>query len=76
MAASAPTIKRLSLELGGNAPLLIFDDADLPYAAVETAMVAKFRNGGQSCVAANRIYVQKGIHDAFVGGLRRTSAGS
>ena len=65
MAASAPTIKRLSLELGGNAPLLVFDDADLD-AAVETAMVAKFRNSGQSCVAANRIYVQRGIHDAFL----------
>jgi len=65
MAASAPTIKRLSLELGGNAPLLIFDDADLD-TAVETAMVAKFRNGGQSCIAANRIYVQRGIYDAFV----------
>lgn len=65
MAASAPTIKRLSLELGGNAPLLIFDDADLD-AAVETAMIAKFRNGGQSCIAANRIYVQRGIYDAFI----------
>lgn len=65
MAGSAPTIKRLSLELGGNAPLLVFDDADLDV-AVETAMVAKFRNGGQSCIAANRIYVQRGIHDAFL----------
>jgi succinate-semialdehyde dehydrogenase/glutarate-semialdehyde dehydrogenase len=65
MAHSAPTIKRLSLELGGNAPLLIFDDADLD-TAVETALVAKFRNSGQSCIAANRIYVQRGIHDAFV----------
>lgn len=65
MAESAATIKRLSLELGGNAPLLIFDDADLD-TAVETAMVAKFRNSGQSCIAANRIYVQAGIHDAFL----------
>jgi succinate-semialdehyde dehydrogenase/glutarate-semialdehyde dehydrogenase len=65
MAASAPTIKRLSLELGGNAPLLVFDDADLDV-AIETAMVAKFRNSGQSCIAANRIYCQRGIHDAFV----------
>ena len=65
MQLSAPTIKRLSLELGGNAPLVVFDDAD-PETAVETAMVAKFRNGGQSCVAANRLYVQRGIHDAFV----------
>jgi len=68
MAQCAPTIKRLSLELGGNAPLLIFDDADLD-TAVETAMIAKFRNGGQSCVAANRLYVQRGIHDAFVAAL-------
>lgn len=65
MAASAPTIKRLSLELGGNAPLLVFDDADVEV-AVETAMVAKFRNGGQSCIAANRIYVQRGIYDDFL----------
>ncbi|MBN8818427.1 MAG: NAD-dependent succinate-semialdehyde dehydrogenase [Sphingomonas sp.] len=64
MAASAPTVKRLSMELGGNAPMLIFDDADLG-TAVDAAMVAKFRNCGQSCIAANRIYVQKGIHDAF-----------
>jgi len=65
MAASAPTIKRLSLELGGNAPLLVFDDADLD-TAIETAMVAKFRNSGQSCIAANRIYVQRGLYESFV----------
>lgn len=64
-AACAPTIKRLGLELGGNAPLLIFDDADLDQ-AVETAMVAKFRNGGQSCIAANRIFVQASIKDRFL----------
>jgi succinate-semialdehyde dehydrogenase/glutarate-semialdehyde dehydrogenase len=64
-AACAGTMKRLGLELGGNAPLLIFDDADLE-TAVETAMVAKFRNGGQSCIAANRIYVQRGILDRFL----------
>jgi succinate-semialdehyde dehydrogenase/glutarate-semialdehyde dehydrogenase len=63
--ACAGTMKRLGLELGGNAPLLIFDDADLE-TAVETAMIAKFRNGGQSCIAANRIYVQDGIRDRFV----------
>lgn len=63
--ACAGTMKRLGLELGGNAPLLIFDDADLDV-AIETAMVAKFRNGGQSCVAANRIYVQAGIRDRFL----------
>jgi succinate-semialdehyde dehydrogenase/glutarate-semialdehyde dehydrogenase len=63
--ACAGTMKRLGLELGGNAPLLIFDDAELG-TAVETAMVAKFRNGGQSCIAANRIYVQNGIRDRFL----------
>ncbi|WP_305096766.1 NAD-dependent succinate-semialdehyde dehydrogenase [Croceibacterium aestuarii] len=62
---SAATMKKLGLELGGNAPLLVFDDADLEV-AVEAAMVAKFRNGGQSCIAANRIYVQDGIRDRFV----------
>jgi succinate-semialdehyde dehydrogenase/glutarate-semialdehyde dehydrogenase len=63
--ACAGTMKRLGLELGGNAPLLIFDDADLE-TAVETATIAKFRNGGQSCIAANRIYVQDGIRDRFL----------
>ncbi len=65
MQASGGTIKRLGLELGGNAPLIIFDDADLD-TAIETAMIAKFRNCGQSCIAANRIYVQAGIYDRFV----------
>jgi len=65
MAQCADTVKRLSLELGGNAPFLVFDDADVD-AAVEGALVAKYRNGGQTCVCANRIYVQDGIHDAFV----------
>lgn len=64
----APTLKRLSLELGGNAPFVVFDDADLD-AAVEGAMQSKFRNGGQTCVCANRITVQSGIHDAFVAAL-------
>lgn len=64
-AACAPTVKRLGLELGGNAPLLVCDDADLD-TAVEAAFVAKFRNGGQSCIAANRIYVQRGIVDRFL----------
>lgn len=64
----AATMKRVSLELGGNAPMLIFDDADLDI-AVDAAMTAKFRNGGQSCIAANRIYAQKGIHDRFVAAL-------
>jgi succinate-semialdehyde dehydrogenase/glutarate-semialdehyde dehydrogenase len=61
----AGTMKKLGLELGGNAPLLVFDDADLD-TAVEAAMVAKFRNGGQSCIAANRIYVQDAIRDRFL----------
>ena len=64
----APTLKRMSLELGGNAPFIVFDDADLE-AAVEGAMASKFRNGGQTCVCANRILVQSGIHDAFVAAL-------
>jgi succinate-semialdehyde dehydrogenase/glutarate-semialdehyde dehydrogenase len=65
MRQGAETIKKLSLELGGNAPFIVFDDADLE-AAVDGAMAAKFRNAGQTCVCANRIYVQAGIHDAFV----------
>lgn len=63
--ACAKTMKRISLELGGNAPLIVFDDADLDV-AVETAKVSKFRNSGQTCVAANRIYVQRGILDRFL----------
>ncbi len=62
---SADTVKKLSLELGGNAPFIVFDDADLD-AAVAGAVISKFRNAGQTCVCANRILVQDGIHDAFV----------
>ncbi len=65
MAQSAPTVKKLSLELGGNAPFIVFDDADLD-AAVQGLLAAKFRNGGQTCVCPNRVYVQAGVHDAFV----------
>ena len=65
MRQSASTVKKVALELGGNAPFIVFDDADLD-AAVEGAMVSKFRNMGQTCVCANRIYAQSGIHDAFV----------
>jgi succinate-semialdehyde dehydrogenase / glutarate-semialdehyde dehydrogenase len=65
MAKAAGTIKKVSLELGGNAPVLVFDDADIP-TAVAGAMATKFRNMGQTCVCANRIYVQDGIYDAFV----------
>lgn len=64
MRQSADTIKKLSLELGGNAPFIVFDDADLD-AAVEGAMVSKYRNTGQTCVCANRIYVQRGVLKAF-----------
>jgi succinate-semialdehyde dehydrogenase/glutarate-semialdehyde dehydrogenase len=64
MRQSADTIKKLSLELGGNAPFIVFDDADLD-AAVEGAMVSKYRNTGQTCVCANRIYVQRGVLQAF-----------
>ncbi len=64
MAQCAPTIKRISLELGGNAPFIVFDDADLD-AAVDGAMVSKYRNAGQTCVCANRIYVQRGVYDKF-----------
>ena len=63
-AQSAPTIKKLALELGGNAPFIVFDDADID-AAVEGAIIAKFRNNGQTCVCANRIYVQSGVYDIF-----------
>jgi len=65
MRQSADTIKRLSLELGGNAPFIVFDDADLD-TAIEGVMASKFRNAGQTCVCANRILVQDGIHDSFV----------
>ncbi|TWB12818.1 succinate-semialdehyde dehydrogenase/glutarate-semialdehyde dehydrogenase [Nitrospirillum amazonense] len=63
-AAAAGTMKRVSMELGGNAPFIVFDDADLDV-AVEGAILAKFRNTGQTCVCANRLLVQDGIHDAF-----------
>ncbi|ADX47437.1 succinic semialdehyde dehydrogenase [Paracidovorax avenae ATCC 19860] len=68
MRQSADTIKKLSLELGGNAPFIVFDDADLD-AAVQGAIASKFRNAGQTCVCANRIYVQAGVYDAFANKL-------
>ena len=64
MEQCAPTLKKLSLELGGNAPFIVFDDADID-AAVEGAIASKYRNMGQTCVCANRIYVQDGVYDAF-----------
>ncbi|HVY07939.1 MAG TPA: NAD-dependent succinate-semialdehyde dehydrogenase, partial [Burkholderiales bacterium] len=68
MKQSAETIKKVSLELGGNAPFLVFDDADLD-AAVEGAMISKYRNNGQTCVCANRILVQDGVYDKFAAKL-------
>lgn len=68
MAQCAPTVKRLSLELGGNAPFIVFDDADVD-AAVDGALIAKYRNSGQTCVCANRFLVQDGIYDAFAAKL-------
>lgn len=69
----AATIKRTSMELGGNAPFIVFDDADLDV-AVKAALVAKYRNGGQSCVGANRFLVQSGVHDAFARRLAAETA--
>jgi succinate-semialdehyde dehydrogenase/glutarate-semialdehyde dehydrogenase len=68
MKQSAETIKKVSLELGGNAPFLVFDDADID-AAVEGAMISKYRNNGQTCVCANRILVQDGVYDRFAAKL-------
>ncbi len=68
MQQSAASIKKLSLELGGNAPFIVFDDADLD-AAVEGAIASKYRNAGQTCVCANRIYVQDGVYEAFAAKL-------
>ena len=65
MAQSAPTVKKLSLELGGNAPFIVFDDADID-SAVEGAFASKYRNAGQTCVCSNRFYVQAGVYDEFV----------
>lgn len=73
MAQGAKKILKLSLELGGNAPFIVFDDADLD-AAVQGALLSKFRNNGQTCVCANRIFAQAGIHDAFVEKLGRAVA--
>jgi succinate-semialdehyde dehydrogenase / glutarate-semialdehyde dehydrogenase len=73
MRQCAPTVKKLSLELGGNAPFIVFDDAELE-AAVDGAIASKYRNAGQTCVCTNRFYIQAGIHDAFVRRLaERTS---
>jgi succinate-semialdehyde dehydrogenase/glutarate-semialdehyde dehydrogenase len=68
MRQSASTVKKVTLELGGNAPFIVFDDADLD-AAADGAMLSKYRNMGQTCVCANRLLVQDGVHDAFVAKL-------
>lgn len=73
MEQCAPTLKKLSLELGGNAPFIIFDDADLANAA-KGLIASKFRNAGQTCVSANRVYVQEKIYDAFVAELKSQMA--
>jgi succinate-semialdehyde dehydrogenase/glutarate-semialdehyde dehydrogenase len=65
MAQSAPTVKKMSLELGGNAPFIVFNDADID-SAVEGAFASKYRNAGQTCVCSNRFYVQEGVYDEFV----------
>ena len=74
MQQSAETIKKVSLELGGNAPFIVFDDADLDQAVVG-AMICKYRNAGQTCVCANRIYVQDSVYDAFAEKLAAAVAG-
>jgi len=73
-AQCAPTIKKLSLELGGNAPFIVFDDADID-SAVEGALASKYRNAGQTCVCANRFYVQDTVYDAFVAKLADKARG-
>ena len=79
MAQCAKTIKKTSMELGGNAPFIVFDDADLD-AAVEGVIMSKFRNNGQTCVCANRIYVQAGVYDAFteklIAGIKTMKVGN
>ncbi|MCP4791383.1 MAG: NAD-dependent succinate-semialdehyde dehydrogenase [Gammaproteobacteria bacterium] len=70
---SAETVKKVSMELGGNAPFIVFDDADID-AAIEGAMISKYRNMGQTCVCTNRFYVQSGIHDEFVSRLKQATA--
>lgn len=73
MQQGAATVKKMSMELGGNAPFIVFEDADID-AAVEGAMLSKYRNSGQTCVCVNRIYVQRGIADAFIDKLAQAAA--
>jgi succinate-semialdehyde dehydrogenase/glutarate-semialdehyde dehydrogenase len=74
MKQCAPTIKKMSLELGGNAPFIVFDDADID-SAVDGAMISKYRNAGQTCVCANRLYVQDGVYDTFIARLAEKARG-
>ena len=74
MKQCAPTIKKLSLELGGNAPFIVFDDADVD-SAVDGAMISKYRNAGQTCVCANRLLVQDGVYDTFIARLAEKARG-
>jgi succinate-semialdehyde dehydrogenase/glutarate-semialdehyde dehydrogenase len=71
----APTIKKISLELGGNAPFIVFDDADLD-AAADGAIISKYRNAGQTCVCANRFFVHEKVYDAFAASSRSACARS
>ena len=73
MAQAASTVKKVALELGGNAPLIVFDDADIDV-AIKGTMISKYRNAGQTCVCANRIFVQEGVYDAFAKKLAETVA--
>ncbi len=73
MSQSIPTVKKISMEMGGNAPFIVFDDADID-AAIQGAMASKYRNSGQTCVCTNRLYVQAGIHDEFVKKFAKASA--
>ncbi|MBT3908567.1 MAG: aldehyde dehydrogenase family protein, partial [Rhodospirillaceae bacterium] len=74
MAQCAQTVKKTSMELGGNAPFIVFDDADID-AAVQGAMMSKYRNTGQTCVCANRLYVQDGVYDEFSAKLAQAASG-
>jgi len=74
LAQCAKDIKKVSLELGGNAPFIVFDDADLDQ-AIQGALLSKYRNNGQTCVCANRLYVQEGVYDAFIEKLKTAVAG-
>lgn len=72
MQQASNTVKKVSLELGGNAPFIVFDDADLDK-AIDGYMIAKYRNAGQTCVCANRLYIQRGIYDLFLSKLEAKS---